>query len=476
MRSRWKLNVLGLAIALAVALAAGCLGYLNERTREIAEDKRLQEEVIRREQEQIKVEADAERLAEQAREEAARKEIRPGQPPSVTSPSDPAASAAAQPPRERKDIDDPVAPDVAAAPEQGPRDELTEAMPEPPAAVEPPASPELPRVAVAPLPPVRPQAPLVPIQLAPARKDIAVECAGRDVLGTSRILPIGPQGGLTVGFKTYPRDLRLADHEVVLTFDDGPLPETTPHVLDVLKENCVHATFFLIGKYAQANPSLVKREIAEGQTVGHHSFSHPDITLRGMSDAEAREEIEAGFIADEEAGYQDGQAGVLHVPFFRFPGFADTKPLLAWLASRNIAVFGCDVWASDWWPMTPQAQLKLVMSRLEKSGRGIILLHDSRLQVAAMLESLLIELKAHGYRVVHLVPGTGHTETVPAPPGWTSETEEVIAKTLPKLLARAGRSMPKGDVSPIASASRFPKSLPQPPPPSVPMPSKRQDE
>ena len=89
-------------------------------------------------------------------------------------------------------------------------------------------------------------------------------------------------GGLKIGVKTYPRSLALADHEIVLTFDDGPAAGTTPKVLDALAKECVKATFFLVGRNAEALPDLVKREVADGHTVAHHTFSHPDFTMRGF--------------------------------------------------------------------------------------------------------------------------------------------------------------------------------------------------
>ena len=161
------------------------------------------------------------------------------------------------------------------------------------------------------------------------------QCTGReDVLGTSRTIAIGAPTGLEVGLKTYPRTLKLEDHEVVLTFDDGPLPETTGKVLDALHAQCVKATFFMIGQNAAAHRQLVKREIREGHTVGHHTWSHPSITMRGLSDEAARADIAKGIAADEHAGYaHPAPADQPHVPFFRFPGFADTKPLLSWLGS-----------------------------------------------------------------------------------------------------------------------------------------------
>lgn len=224
-----------------------------------------------------------------------------------------------------------------------------------------------------------------------------------DVLGVSRTLELNTQGGWQVGLKTYPRTLALEDHEVVLTFDDGPAPPTAK-ILDALAKECVKATFFLVGRNAAEHPALVKREIAEGHTVGHHSFSHPAATLRRLDEKAAQVEIEKGFAADDKAAY--GVAGASpRTPFFRFPGFANSPALVDWLAARNIAVFGADVWASDWLAMTPEAQLDLVLARLEKARRGILLFHDSKAQTAAMMPAFLRELKKRGFKIVHVAPG-----------------------------------------------------------------------
>ena len=255
----------------------------------------------------------------------------------------------------------------------------------------------------------------------------AQACDNPKALGTSRVIGIGTQGGLALGLKTYPQSLALADHELVLTFDDGPWPATTPAVLDALAKECVRATFFLIGRNAAAASALVRREVAEGHTVGHHTFSHPGVTLRGFSDARAQADIEQGFAADDRAAY--GAAGSEpRVPFFRFPGFADTSPLLHWLDSRNMAVFGTDIWASDWDPMPPGEELDKLLTRVEKAGRGIVLLHDVKEQTAAMLPAFLRELKARGYSIVHLEPGYVAPATTPAGDRWTSETERTLAR------------------------------------------------
>ena len=262
----------------------------------------------------------------------------------------------------------------------------------------------------------------------------AAQTCGPDALGTSRTLVLGTKGGTEIGLKTYPRTLDLADHEVVLTFDDGP-GATTPRVLDALAHECVRADFFLVGRNSEAMPALVRRELAEGHMVGHHSYSHPVQTLRRMSASAAEADIERGFKADDLAAY--GVAGETpRVPFFRFPGFADSPQVDAALEKRDIAIFGTDLWALDWLMMTPQAELSYLMRRLDGPKRGIILLHDTRASTAAMLPDLLRALKAEGYHVVHVVPGPGAPETVAAKPGWTSETEHIIASVFAREYGR----------------------------------------
>ena len=230
----------------------------------------------------------------------------------------------------------------------------------------------------------------------------AAPCPGNpDALGTERVLAVNAATTPQVGHKHFATTLPLARKEVVLTFDDGPRPGPTDRVLDALRHECVKATFVLLGRNAASFPKLVRREVAEGHTVAHHSFSHPLLARLPFGAAEA--EINRGIAAVETAA--SGGTG-LHpaTPFFRFPGFASSPALLDRLRQRGIVVFGADLWASDWNPMTPADELALVMGRLNANGGGILLFHDTKAQTAAMLPAFLRELKRHGYRVVHVVP------------------------------------------------------------------------
>ncbi len=231
---------------------------------------------------------------------------------------------------------------------------------------------------------------------------LAEPCPGNpNALGTERVLAIDANSIPRVGRKPFPSALPLQRKELVLTFDDGPWPGTTPKILDALKHECVRATFFLLGRNVEAHPAIARREMAEGHSLGHHTFSHPLLARMALARAEA--EINRGIAEDEFALYGQRRSDPT-TPFFRFPGFAANAALLDRLQARHIVVFGADVWASDWLPMAPARELQLLLARIERAGSGIVLLHDTKSQTAQMLPALLRELKRRGYRIVHVVP------------------------------------------------------------------------
>ena len=229
----------------------------------------------------------------------------------------------------------------------------------------------------------------------------ADQCPRKDALGTSRILTVDAATYPRVGLKSFPQTLPLQDHEVVLTFDDGPWPATDSKILAALAHECVRATFFLIGKPASEHPELVRKIASLGHTVAHHSWTH--YNLKYMKPENAEGEINKGISAVETALH--GTATTTpSTPFFRFPFFEMPQQALDNLQSRGIAVFGADLWASDWNKMTPKQELKLLTERLKVARKGIILLHDPKAQTAAMLPAFLRYLRENNYRVVHIVP------------------------------------------------------------------------
>jgi len=219
-------------------------------------------------------------------------------------------------------------------------------------------------------------------------------------LGLSRIVEIDTTGGPGFGFEHFKQYDFLRDKEVVLTFDDGPWPENTPAVLRALADNCIKATFFEIGEHATWHPEITKQVVEAGMTLGTHTWSHKDLARNPYAkDIElAKAEIEMGFSAVHNA------AGVPIAPFFRFPALQHPPDLLAYMSERNIAVFSADFDSRDFKMRKPEEVIKSVMTKLEKNGKGIILMHDFRRATAEAMPELLRELKAGGYKVVHLVP------------------------------------------------------------------------
>jgi peptidoglycan/xylan/chitin deacetylase (PgdA/CDA1 family) len=225
-------------------------------------------------------------------------------------------------------------------------------------------------------------------------------CNKPDGMGLSRIVEIDTTGGPGFGFEHFKQYDFLRDKEVVLTFDDGPWPENTPAVLRALADNCIKATFFEIGEHATWHPEITKEVVAAGMTLGSHTWSHKDLARNPYAkDIElAKAEIEMGFSAVHNA------AGVPIAPFFRFPALQHPPDLLAYMSERNIAVFSADFDSRDFKMRKPEEVIKSVMTKLEKHGKGIILMHDFRRATAEALPELLRQMKAGGYKVVHLVP------------------------------------------------------------------------
>ena len=216
-------------------------------------------------------------------------------------------------------------------------------------------------------------------------------------------IPIRPPGsGLAGRTITVSRvsDIALAPGEVVLTFDDGPVPGKTESVLAALDAHRVKATFFMVGQMARSYPALVRKVAGRGHTVGTHTQNHAN--LRGLGQTAAIAEIDAGIRSVEAALVPStGRAA----PFFRFPYLADTAALRSHLASQGIVPIGTDIDSKDYFQSTPDQVRQRTMERLAKRGSGIILFHDIHQRTVSMLPALLADLRDGGYKVVRLVPG-----------------------------------------------------------------------
>jgi peptidoglycan/xylan/chitin deacetylase (PgdA/CDA1 family) len=229
----------------------------------------------------------------------------------------------------------------------------------------------------------------------------AADCPGNpNALGTSRVIPIDFADYQRVGTLNYPRSVPLADHEVVLTFDDGPLPPYTNQILATLAAQCVKANYFMVGSMARAYPDAVRRVHDAGHTIGTHSQTHP-LRMGSLPVDKMDWQIDQG-IANVSAALGDPSE---LAPFFRIPGFARSNLLEQELAARQLVVFSTDVVADDWHRgIKPAKIISLAISRLEKRGRGILLLHDIHPATAAALPGLLQQLKEHGFHIVQVVP------------------------------------------------------------------------
>jgi peptidoglycan/xylan/chitin deacetylase (PgdA/CDA1 family) len=237
----------------------------------------------------------------------------------------------------------------------------------------------------------------------PAPAATAAKCENPNALGVARVVEIDTTGGPGFGFEHFKAYDFLADHEVVLTFDDGPWPGHTPAVLKALADQCTKALFFSIGKHAGWHPEILKRVVAAGHTVGTHTWSHKDLSR--LTEDEAKAEIEKGIAAVSIALGNKPVA-----PFIRFPALRHPPAMVKYVGERNIAMFSTDLDSFDFKMRKPDQVVKSVMTKLEKHGKGIILMHDFQQATAAAAPELLKQLKDGGYKVVQI---TGKTPTEP---------------------------------------------------------------
>jgi peptidoglycan/xylan/chitin deacetylase (PgdA/CDA1 family) len=221
-------------------------------------------------------------------------------------------------------------------------------------------------------------------------------CANPNALGISRVVEIDTSGGPGFGFEHFKQLDFLTDKEVVLTFDDGPWPGNTPAVLKALADECTTGIFFSIGKHATFHPEILKQVATAGHTVGSHTWSHANLNKKSMTEQQGIDEIEKGLSAVRMA------LGAQPAAFFRFPELQHAPAMVNYLGTRNIAIFSCDIDSFDFRARNPEQIVNTVMTKLDKQGKGIILMHDFQKHTAEALPTLLSRLKAGGYKVVQM--------------------------------------------------------------------------
>ena len=262
---------------------------------------------------------------------------------------------------------------------------------------------------------------------------LAADCPGHpDAIGTSRTLVVDPREHRLLGTMQYRETLPLADHEVVLTFDDGPLPRNSNQILEILASQCVKATFFEIGQMAQSFPEGVRKLRDAGHTIGTHTQNHP-LNMNRMPIERAQKEIDDG-IASVKAALGDDAAAL--APFLRIPGLMRADAVEDYAGSQGLQLWSADFPADDWRHISPAREYDLAINRIEAKGKGILLLHDIQARTVAALPRILNELKARGYHIVHVVPATPDRPATPTEPQqWLLHppTEDVAISHWPKI-------------------------------------------
>ncbi|SCZ00799.1 polysaccharide deacetylase family protein [Alkaliphilus peptidifermentans] len=197
----------------------------------------------------------------------------------------------------------------------------------------------------------------------------------------------------------YPNTIHLKgngnDRKIALTFDDGPNPAYTQQILDILKEHDVPATFFIMGSRAERFPNIVKRAVAEGHTIGNHTWNHPD--LRKNSNDKIREEIK---MTEDTISEITG----LRTAIMRPPYGAISVDVVETLIEKDYKIINWSVDSVDW--RDKNADKIIINTLSDISSNDIVLFHDSSGEGVSMqptvdsLPELIETLKMHGYTFV----------------------------------------------------------------------------
>ncbi len=234
-----------------------------------------------------------------------------------------------------------------------------------------------------------------PLKISSIHSRIVEGADAEDLARPIRLVATGPEQDFPLAGRTIyldeTRDITLAPKEVVLTFDDGPVPSKTPAVLQALAEHGVKGLFFMVGEMAHYHPEIAELVVESDQTIGTHTYSHPH--LPGLSYAGAVANIDRGIAAVEKA------TGV-KPRFFRFPYLAETTALDRALQDRGMIPVGIDIDSRDYEEASTDVLVNRIMTGLARRGGGIVLMHDLQGRTARAIGPLLNRLQAEGYKVV----------------------------------------------------------------------------
>lgn len=182
--------------------------------------------------------------------------------------------------------------------------------------------------------------------------------------------------------------------EVSFTFDDGPHPEVTPKVLDVLREANVKATFFVIGQNAQKNPELVQKIVDEGHVVGNHTYNHAYVFSKSAAEKQVTQGQEViQKIIDKKPAYFRPPFGVMN------PKIADA------VNKENNTIIGWDLRSQDGRIRTKEATVNRVKGHLNKST--VLLFHDTNPTTPDALREIIHLCKENGMKIVPLPEQSG---------------------------------------------------------------------
>jgi peptidoglycan-N-acetylglucosamine deacetylase len=219
------------------------------------------------------------------------------------------------------------------------------------------------------------------------------------------VLPFRPGGYGGIQYLRTP----LPPRTIALTFDDGPDPSGSPKAFEILEARCLKATFFYVGYYAALRPDLVQSALSHGHGVASHSWSHPT-QLRYWSLPAGKAEIDRSFVALRTAA---GTAGPVE-PFFRFPGLNNSPALRSWLGGQGITVVSAEAGTDDWRGISSEAIYQRTLARMEEAGGGVLILHETRPNMMAVLPRLLDELNRRGFRFVRISASPDASRTASA--------------------------------------------------------------